>query len=326
MYAPPWLPPQERQVGMYKTMTESSISRASIRRLAHDAQQRLTKQSYEAVLLDLEEFLHNVINISLKAALFSRRKAISHEHVVYATHALQMTLPPELVNMSAEDLTKITRCNIRAPPVQRKRNPLHAEVSEASFARVVKRVAGKCRQRLRLSAQARRFLHLVAEQRMLDFFASHKSATVASGLSDRSTADTLQRVMSTQTGPCSEEDAQALVDFLMHLTNQVPALLKISQTRTVDARLVRAAAGSVVPVFSVTCATEACADPQLVRVAERILRGRAADKRVTIAAARELACLLQNQLKTRNAMMAAACSAPKTCAPASPDTAPAQTA
>lgn len=285
-----------------ETMAEPSISRASIRRLAHDAQQRLTKQTYEAALTELDNFLHYIISISLRAALFSRKKAISHEHVAYAARAMQLPLPQELLHISPGDLTKITRCNIRAPPLQRKRNPLHAEVSEASFARVVKRVASKCRKRLRLSAQARRYLHLIAEQRILDFFASQNKPAAAVALSDLSTVDTLRRIMNANGEACTDADAQALAEFLTSVTNQVPALLQISQTRTVDARLVRAAAGSVMPLpMEMSCK---CTDPQLARVTERILRGRAADKRVTIAAARELAGLLQLHLESRAAAQA----------------------
>jgi len=266
---------------------EHSISRASIRRLAHDVQQRLTKQSFDGAMEELDRFLQAMLTVSMRAASFARRKAISREHVAYAAEALRVPLPAELRAATAEDLNKLQRCNIRAPAQHRKRNAMHAEVSEASFTRVLKKAANSNKPRPRLSGQARRLLHLIAEQRLLAYFSPASAAGPDDPWpgQDLSTADTLCRVMS-----CPPAEGAALAAFLLQVMNQVPALLQISQTRTVDARLVRAAAGSVLPPSSDFVVS--CVDESLVRICDRILRGRAADKRITAAAARELAGIL----------------------------------
>lgn len=274
---------------MTATGPSSVVSRASIRRLAHDAQQRLTKQSFENALHELYRFLSVMITISLQASVFSRRKAISKDHVMYAAHALDMQLPVELDCATPADLNKLTRCNIRAPASQRKRSAMHAEVSEASFARIIKQTASNCKKKLRISAVARRLLHLITEQHLLTYFASGAQlplATPSAPNVDLSTSHTLRKVMH-----CSAEEAARLAHFLTLITNQMPALLDISNTRTVDSRLVAAAGTSVCTNLQIPVAAE-CANAELTRVCERILRGRAADKRVTSTSAISLANLL----------------------------------
>ena len=63
---------------------EFKISRAAVRRLAHDAQQKFSRDSYEGALDELERFLSNVMRVSQRAAVFSRRKAVAREHVTAA--------------------------------------------------------------------------------------------------------------------------------------------------------------------------------------------------------------------------------------------------
>ena len=104
---------------------------------------------------------------------------------------------------------------------------------------------------------------------------------------DRPTAEALAGVLA-----CSEEHAACLSHFVTRLVNQVPSLLGISQTRTVDGRLVVAAAASLLPALG-QVELHKPEKRGLLRVCERILRGRAADKRITTSAAEALASMLE---------------------------------
>jgi histone H3/H4 len=250
-----------------------AISRAALRRLAHDAQQRLTQQSYDLALRQLDVFLADVLAVSLRAARFARRRAISKEHVAYAASALQLPLPRELRDASPHDLRQLQRCNIRAPAAQRKRNALHAEISEAAFGRVIRKAAASCQQRLRISATARRFLQLIAEQHIMAVLAPAKPAERA--LEDMATAHSLAAAT---LRPLAE--ARGLAACLTDITNQIEPLLRLSGRRTVDARLMRAACGAH--------AADGDCSPQLRLLCTRILRGRVFNMRVNADAGAEL--------------------------------------
>jgi histone H3/H4 len=272
-----------------------------VRRLAHDAQQRLTKSTYDAAIDELDVFLARVLALSLQAASFSRRKVICREHIVFATASMGMALPQELRDATIEDLGQLQRCNIRAPAEQRKQSALYAELPEASFTRFLRTAAGRVNINLRIKAPARRFLQLIAEQHVLLHFAKASKLCEVSR-TDASTASALSSVMS-----CSQQEAQALVDLLLRLLNKIPPLLHMSKTQTVSTRLLRAAADGI----ECTDATKLRAEQVLLRPIEkkmlhvccRILRGRVPDKRVSSAAAAELASVLYSWHTTLSACL-----------------------
>ena len=135
----------------------------------------------------------------------------------------------------------------------------------------------------RVKATARRFLQLVAEQRVLAHFS--QSPQLPESATDAATARALAEVLG-----CSAIDADARALFLTQLFNRVPLLLCLSRTQTLSDRLVRAAAADLsCPASLVAPANETL----LLRVCLRILRGRAPHQRVTKAAATELAALLR---------------------------------
>ena len=264
-------------------MTQRALSLAAIRRIAHDARRRLTKSGYDSALEDLEEFLSRTLRLSAQAAEFSRRKVISQEHVAYAVESLGLALPRELRGTLAEDFKQFKRCNIRAPADQRKQNALYAEIPEAAFSRFLRAVAARAHIAARVKATARRFLQLVAEQRVLAHFS--QSPQLPESATDAATARALAEVLG-----CSAIDADARALFLTQLFNRVPLLLCLSRSQTLSDRLVRAAAADLsCPTSLVAPANETL----LVRVCLRILRGRAPHQRVTKAAATELAALLR---------------------------------
>ena len=278
-----------------KDVEDARISKAAFRRLAHDAHQKLTKQSYETALVDLDAFLLQLVNASLRASTFSRKKSIAREHVLFAVKSMGIQLPQELAEADEHSLKKLQKCNLHAPAQQRKQNALHAEVSEASFSRTSKRIATKCRANLRISSQARRLLQLIAEQRIMAFFASSTNDSPASASADASTTACLQNALG-----CSEHEAVKMSVLISEISRQMPSLLEISQTKTVDDRLIMASLGTMAPWAVEIDIRQHVPDSRLVRLCDRILRGRAADKRVTVSAAATLASVLTafNSLST----------------------------
>ena len=276
-------------------MTQRTLSLAAVRRLAHDAQQKLTKSGYDSAIESLDDFLVRALKLSAQAAEFSRRKVISHEHVSYAVVSMGLALPPELRGALAEDYKQLKRCNIRAPAEQRKQTALYAEIPEAAFSRFLKASAARARITFRIKATARRFLQLVAEQRVLAHFL--RSQESPETINDASTARALGAVLG-----CSTRDGDALTLFLTRLLNRAPLLMRMSRTQTISGRLVRAAAEDLPwpPIADYPNETAADLSPtvapmneKLLRVCHRILRGRVPDKRVTSAAVTELACFFQ---------------------------------
>lgn len=250
------------------------LSRACVRRLSHDAGQRLAKGAYNDALIELSRFVEAMAQAAARAAVFTRHRAIKCSHVRYAARTLMVLLPEEL---SHGEPHRLQRANIRAPASQRKKNPLHAEVAEAAFIRVLKQTL---QPRPRMSASARRLLQLICEQHLLQFFAPSQATSPA--VQDESTVSVLQRSLAVDA-----QLAERLAHFLTVTINHVPALLSISKTQTVDARVIDAAVSTqlLCPATQVPC-------KNLLRICERILRGRCADNRVSAAAVERLASAL----------------------------------
>ena len=263
------------------------ISKASIRRLAHDVEQRLAKNSYECVIEYAEEFISKVLALSYSVASFTRKKAISKDHIAYAIRICGIDLPPELQRAELDDLKHIQRCNIRAPAQQRKRNALHAEISDASFFRVVKKMNSSSKTPCRLNVSARHFLHLVTEQHIMSFFRNRGTAKECTS-QDEATAETLAQALG-----CSWEQGQKLAASISQILNQVPALLKLSKSRTVDGRLLQLAA--TVTMNMLDCSAEEVT-PALVKNSTQILRGRLMNTRVTTGASKILAQIIQSRV------------------------------
>uniref|UniRef100_A0A6C0BZQ8 Transcription factor CBF/NF-Y/archaeal histone domain-containing protein n=1 Tax=viral metagenome TaxID=1070528 RepID=A0A6C0BZQ8_9ZZZZ len=263
------------------------ISKASIRRLAHDVEQRLVKNSYECVLEQVEDFIGKILVMSCRIASFTKRKSISKDHIAYAVRSMGIDLPPELQQATISDLKYIQRCNIRAPSQQRKKNAMHAEISDAAFNRTVKRLTVSCKAPCRLNVPARHFLHLLTEQHIMSFF---RTANVESNptTQDEATAETLTRVLGS-----SKEQGKEIACLLTRVMNQVPSLLDISKSRTVDERLLLLALNvSKQPGVSATKDVS----PVLMKVSTQLLRGRLMTSRITTGAIRLIANFLQSHV------------------------------
>lgn len=270
------------------TTTKNRISRAAMRRLAHDAEQKFSKESYEGALDELDRFMEAVLNVCRRAAVLTKRTAITRAHVLYAVDSLRLHVPPEIRTLDAKELRKLQRCNPKAPAQQRKRSSLHVEVSETAFRRVTMRSAKAASIDGRVSAHARRTLHLVAEQHLMAFFAEKVNCPERGRpFIDVLAANAFQAVC-----VCTPQVAEDLGAYVAEVLDRVPALLAISGTRTIDSKLLRTACESVCPELQSVGGDLPAPKSELVRVCDRILRGRAADKRIAASAGLSLAEVL----------------------------------
>ena len=273
------------------------VSRAAFRRLAHDAEQRLTKSSHEGAAAELEKFVSAVLSQAVAASKFSRRRSVGRAHVLYAVRALGVQLPPEL----ADDpfAGKLLRCNAKAPANQRKRNLMHAEISENSFRRTLKHVAKNVNAQVRIAAPARRLLHVTAEFRLLTFFSPALERRVPD--SDDVTVTVLRSAME-----CSHAHAIEIAEIFTRLLRNVPGLLDLSTSNTLDGRLLKVAAsclgkcGEQAPLDGAPCG-----NAPLVRVCSKMLRGRVAHKRVSVTAPEALAQMFEFKLHSASPIGAA---------------------
>lgn len=261
------------------------ISKASIRRLAHDAGARLGRDAHLAAVVELEVYVQRLLELAVHAMTYARRKSVGVSHVLFAAEA-HGGVPAELRRASEQDLKRLQRCNPLAPVGLRKETLCHTEISEASFAKVTKGVARRCKEKLRITGAARHLLQLLTEHHLMQRFAQR-----AGPLADGRHSST-ERLFAEVLG-CA--DAQALVRAFDGLCERLPALMDMADTKTVDERLVRAA---MQPDHAWAATLDAGAAPpaapDVVKIMTRLLRGRAADKRVTTGAGAFLASALQH--------------------------------
>ena len=283
------------------------MSRAAIRRLAHDAGVRLARDTYTEVQNVLIDFLKETLTAAEAAIRFSRRKSMDLPHIRYAVGVMGLELPDELVSISNADLTKLERCDLRAPPEKRKTSALTAEISEASFSRLVRSLTP-----MRVSARARRLLHLMAEHHMVKVLAharteGHRTIRADMNLGGRETSslssgstreeagilDAMEAVLKGRGIENPSEGARFLTAAFLMVVRQIPSLLLLGSTRTVDDRVIQTAVSTSVPYCDEIKSMVSPRRTHLSRVVERILRGRVADKRVTLSAIAYLTATLE---------------------------------
>jgi len=251
-----------------------SISKASIRRLAHDSSSQFLTQSYDGALEDLRQYVRNVVARALNATIFCDRKSITTSHITYALRSLgyYSSLPHELRQASADDFRCMRRCNFQAPAAQRKSNPFHAEISETPFNRLCREVLRDlgC-PGLRFTASARHYLQLAAEQHLMstsfNVKATQEPDVCAAPVGDLALLDTLATYL-------QAEDVEPAALHLQQYWNHVTMLCQLADTQTVTARVLEVASS-----FGSAPATTASAAQQ--RLAARLLRGRFGTRRIT---------------------------------------------
>lgn len=271
------------------------ISRAAIRRLAHDAGARLSKHTYEEVCEGVNEFLRRLLEKAVMGMRYGKKRSLAVAHVAYAVTSITPEMPEELRNLQRSQLTSLVKCNVKAPAATRRYSSMCVEISEASMGRVLRALIDPVDRPLRITTAAQRYCHLLAEAYIIRFymvsappeqvtpFASVQAGIIASAFG------------------CRLDEAVVALDRLHLLLGCVLNLLKISNAKTIDE------AGVDIAMKSLNWSTTA-ADitlcPGARKVMERMVRGGAANKRVTHAAAHKIALCIGAALREASATAA----------------------
>jgi len=266
------------------------ISKASIRRLVHDAGARLSKEGYAEALRELEDYVQAVVSLAISAMEFSRRKSLSLAHVLYAAEAHGGSVPECLIRMESSDLHSLQKCNPRADASLRKKDLSHAEISEASFGKLARGAAARLRPALRITMPARRMLQLLAEYRVMHTF-DRKGVLGVSTPSTTAKERSMQSIFG-----CQIEKACELEAALQRACERMPTLMTMSSSKTIDERLVRAALAPLGDWILTWTPAPDFAPTRECKLIDRVLRGRMPDKRVTHSASWFVACAFRRLL------------------------------
>lgn len=289
--------PEQEEVPAEKRKTSIVISKSSLKRLAHDVGARVGKDCLEQAFEKLQGYVASVLDAALLAMSFARKKSISLSHVRFAAEACG-SVPNELRELSAEHLVRLLKSNPQAPALLRKDVLWRAEISEASFGKVVKKLLNArasvegSGHAARITVQARRLLQLLGEYRVMLFFDKKNS------LSSRLEQTPRVGRKLAQAFSCTATKAQELAQTLEHLEARMEALLSLGSAKTVDERLIRTALSLDLDwVADWTPPPEphdASRGGVAKRCTDRLLRAAALEKRVTPEAVSFLtACLLR---------------------------------
>ena len=263
------------------------VSKAAIRRLAHDVGARLSKDAHVAAVVELESYVQRLLELAVSAMTFSRRKSMGVDHILYAAEA-HGGVPLELRGIKNEDLKKLQRCNPQAPASLRKETLCHSEISEASFCKITKTIAKKCKEKLRLTSSARHFLQLLTEFHIMRSFDRHGLLSIA-----KDSRSATQRLFM-EVYDCDAPTSMRLLTAFENLSDRIPSLLAMASVKTIDERLIVAALLPDEPWISEWVAPADASPPEdATKILGHLLRGRAPDKRITTGASHFLALALQ---------------------------------
>ena len=265
--------------------SKQHISKAAIRRLAHDVGARLGKELYQTTLDEMHAYVAKVTEHAVRAMSFSRRKSISLNHVLFAA-GICGGVPAGLRELKAADLSRLNKCNPQAPSSLRKDVLWRAEISEASFAKVAKQAAKQCHASLRVTSEARRMLQLLAEYNIMKNF--DKRGTLGQLEEPNPMIQNMMSVFA-----CDLTTAASLVRIVEEICSRAPELLDMGAVKTIDERLIRTALAPSWSWAQDWVPPDAFVPGKTVKLVERIIRGRATDKRVTVSASTFLAACFQ---------------------------------
>ena len=278
------------------------VSRAAVRRLAHDAGVRMAKEGYGSTVDSLVDFMQELFRHATLAMSYSKKKSVCTDHVYYALQMMDVELPDELGSLTGAELKTLKKCNVHAAPDVRKTSPMSAEISEASFNRLVKSVAELTHENLRFSVKARHLIQLVGEMHLVRLFAKKRQGPVPfvarHVLTRRHPAHRICQVLlgggrsdgqEPTEKPAEEPTAaqlQLVAGLFDRITSQIQDLLQITSSRTIDERVIRAATNSVAPqlVDAALVASEREWGDAVGKVISKVLRGQVVDKRITAGA------------------------------------------
>jgi histone H3/H4 len=242
------------------------LPKAALRRLAADVGCKFKAGSYEAVVNDMEHFVHKVVAQACKAGSCARKQGIGRQQVEYGMLASGHILPPELAKLTDADLRRMRRCNTKAPPQTRRPSALSTEISEGTFARVLRRLALEQQGRpVRFSGPARRLLHVACEER------ATKVLTESVLILQPPLPPGLRRVLLTS-GATDPEEAMLAFD---RLCLNLDALLSFTASTTVTHKLLLTAMhGAGIPEV-----TSGASEAMKLSV-QKVLRGQLPDRRL----------------------------------------------
>ena len=309
-----------------------ALSKAAVRRLAHDAGVRMMKDNYEGTMRCLIDFMKELFRHSCLAMEYSKKKSVNTEHVYYALQSMKFDLPEEMRDLTSAELTSLRKCNVHAAPGVRKSSPLTAEISEASFTRLAREVPVEGRENLRMSSKARHLIQLICELYLVRQFALRNAGPVPFASQGpvtkfqpahficKALLQSLAERGLTNTSLLDEKVAEGRIQNAVSLfdsvTSQIPFLLHVSASKTIDRRLFETAVISIEPSLASWCKMEEKKAAETVevdrsldapvKILSKVLRGQIVDKRITSGAMAFLCRVLEAVLTNeQHAMMRA---------------------
>lgn len=284
---------------------EASLPKAGLTRLAKDAGGRLSPGDHKRVQQELFRFLSTVLRHTRRALLFTKRKSVARGHVEFAIGASgRSNLAIIAKTLKDKDLDRLHRCNIYASPAVR-RAPIGAvEISEATFARILRSLAKAEGLNSRFSSRARRLLHLCSENFIVDFVGSSSSSgnTVNSSAQKQDNTPSeskliipphfVVRALADAFGlPSSSSTALRLGQLFETVASRLDPLLEAKSTKTVSEQLLSVALAETDSAIIIEGEGKL---PSIhgIKVVENLLRGRAPDRWVTHGAIQLLAKVL----------------------------------
>lgn len=256
------------------------LPKAGLARLAKDAGGRLAPGDHDRLQRELFVFLAAVLRHARRALTFTRRKSLARGHVEFAIGAVGKPLLAKTArSLKDKDLDRLHRCNIYAAPTVR-RSPIGAvEISEATFARVLRTLARAEGLQGRFGAKARRLLHLCSENFLVAAMAPDPQVDEPSATPlfvSRVLADAMEVT------PNDGSVAARLGSLFETVASRLDPLLKAKNTKTINTELLVAALAEADPLIDFC--DDAAPSTKGLRVVENLLRGRAPDRWVTSGA------------------------------------------
>ena len=265
---------------------EIKIQKSAIRRLAHDANRRLTKVSYEAIFEHIKDFLLRILANSAKATCLANKKTITQKHVKFGVDSLHLQLPKEIYTIQVQDLLKLKRCNYKAPPTQRKQNLMHVEIPCATFSRTLKCILLDKQYPNKLTQAAKNYLQIITEHVILKYFGDKSSS-----LKPRSDNFMLQVRALEYILNCTKEESILLERFLFRLFNCIASLLLACSSKKIDENIIKIAGISICP--SLSNYSNVIENKLLDKYCDRMLRGQLIDVRIMKKSYTELSSMIQ---------------------------------
>lgn len=220
---------------------EISLPRAALRRLVADAGVKFSSALCDQEVCELRSFLHRVLVVADRANKCAKRKTVARAQIEHALAVCSCPAPQNVAKLSNAELRRLQRCNLKAHPSIRKQSALSVEIPESTFKRFFNDIAVQAGySSLRVSAAARRVLHVVSELRIIDRLQS--GLQIAATTRREVSPTSIERVMMME--GASFEEAIRASELFDRLCLSLDRLLSIGKQMTVKVDHVLAALDS----------------------------------------------------------------------------------